>query len=98
MADVPTGATEAVGTTAPAAQRMRSTARWKRSTARRARRIRAGLARARGLWRDFTGESAYERYVERHRREHPDHAPMSARQWWRARADFEGRNVSAGCC
>nr|WP_136314505.1 YbdD/YjiX family protein [Actinomyces procaprae] len=69
-----------------------------RSAARRARRICAGLARARGLWRDFTGESAYERYVERHRREHPDHAPMSARQWWRARADFEGRNVSAGCC
>ncbi|MDO4900993.1 YbdD/YjiX family protein [Actinomyces sp.] len=84
MADVPAGAAEAVGTTAPAA-------RW-------ARRIRAGLARARGLWRDFTGESAYDRYVERHRREHPDHAPISARQWWRARADFEGRNVSVGCC
>ncbi|MBE6474633.1 MAG: YbdD/YjiX family protein [Actinomyces succiniciruminis] len=69
-----------------------------RSAARRTRRIRAGLARARGLWRDFTGESAYDRYVERHRREHPDHAPMTARQWWRARADFDESNVSAGCC
>jgi len=98
MAEVTAEAADAVCTTASAAPRMRSAARWKRSTARRARRIRAGLARARGLWRDFTGESAYERYVERHRREHPDHAPMSARQWWRARADFEGRNVSAGCC
>ncbi|SHE26663.1 YbdD/YjiX family protein [Actinomyces glycerinitolerans] len=91
MAEVTAEAAEAVCTTASAAPRMRS-------AARRARRIRAGLARARGLWRDFTGESAYDRYVERHRREHPDHAPMSARQWWRARADFDESNVSAGCC
>ena len=61
-------------------------------------RLRAGLARARRLWRDFTGESAYDRYVERHRREHPDHEPMSERQWWRARADFDDCNVSTGCC
>ena len=55
-------------------------------------RLRAGLARARRLWRDFTGESAYDR------REHPDHEPMSERQWWRARADFDDRNVSTSCC
>ena len=61
-------------------------------------RLRAGLARARRLWRDFTGESAYDSYVERHRREHPDHEPMSERQWWRARADFDDRNVSTSCC
>ncbi|MDU0348225.1 YbdD/YjiX family protein [Actinomyces sp. MRS3W] len=68
------------------------------SAAQRLPRLRAGLARALELWRDFTGESAYDRYVERHRREHPDHAPMSASQWWRARADFDERNVSTGCC
>ncbi|MDU0865218.1 YbdD/YjiX family protein [Actinomyces urogenitalis] len=62
------------------------------------RRLRSGLAQARRLWRDFTGESAYDRYVERHRREHPDHEPMSPRQWWRAKADFEERNVQARCC
>ena len=61
-------------------------------------RLRAGLAGARRLWRDFTGESAYDRYVERHRREHPDHEPLSERQWWRARAEFDERNVSTGCC
>ena len=57
-----------------------------------------GRAGARRLWRDFTGESAYDRYVERHRREHPDHEPLSERQWWRARAEFDERNVSTGCC
>lgn len=61
-------------------------------------RLCAGLAGARRLWRDFTGESAYDRYVERHRREHPDHEPLSERQWWRARAEFDERNVSTGCC
>ena len=61
-------------------------------------RLRAGLADARRLWRDFTGESAYDRYVERHRREHPDHEPLNERQWWRARAEFDERNVSTGCC
>lgn len=61
-------------------------------------RLRARLARARCLWRDFTGESAYDRYVERHRREHPDHEPMSEREWWRARAEHDERNVSTGCC
>lgn len=61
-------------------------------------RVLSGLAGARRLWRDFTGESAYDRYVERHRREHPDHEPLSERQWWRARAEFDERNVSTGCC
>ncbi len=61
-------------------------------------RARSVLANGRVLWRDFTGESAYERYVERHRREHPDHEPMTERQFWRARADFDESNVSSGCC
>ena len=61
-------------------------------------RLRGALGRARQLWRDFTGESAYDRYVERHRLEHPDHEPMGERQWWRARAELDERNVQAGCC
>ena len=61
-------------------------------------RFRIRLAHARALWRDFTGESAYDRYVERHRRDHPDHEPMSAREWWRAKADFDDANVQARCC
>ncbi|RLP11072.1 putative selenoprotein [Propionibacterium australiense] len=53
---------------------------------------------ARALWRDFTGESAYDRYLLRHRLEHPGHEPMSERQFWRARTDFDEKNVSSGCC
>ena len=34
------------------------------------RRVRQVLARARTLWRDMTGESAYDRYLERYAREH----------------------------
>ena len=34
------------------------------------RRVREALVRARALWRDMTGESAYDRYLERYAREH----------------------------
>ena len=34
------------------------------------RRIHQVLTRARTLWRDMTGESAYDRYLERYAREH----------------------------
>ena len=34
------------------------------------RRVREALVRARTLWRDMTGESAYDRYLERYAREH----------------------------
>ncbi|GAA2181804.1 hypothetical protein GCM10009785_18380 [Brooklawnia cerclae] len=61
-------------------------------------RFRETVATARVLWRDFTGESAYDRYLERHRREHPDHEPMTGREFWRARARFDEDNVSSGCC
>ena len=36
------------------------------------RRVRQVLSRARTLWRDMTGESAYDRYLERYAREHTD--------------------------
>ena len=34
------------------------------------RRVHQVLTRARTLWRDMTGESAYDRYLERYAREH----------------------------
>ena len=36
------------------------------------RRVRQALTQARTLWRDMTGESAYDRYLERYAREHAD--------------------------
>lgn len=60
--------------------------------------LRGALVRSRRLWRDMTGESAYEHYLARHAREHPDHEPMSAREFWRARARQAETQISTGCC
>lgn len=61
-------------------------------------RLRRRLAAFRSFWRDLTGESAYEKYVARHRREHPDCEPMSAREFWRARSEAAEGGVTTGCC
>lgn len=61
-------------------------------------RMRTSAAQMRLLWRDFTGESAYDRYVARHEREHPDHEPLTPRQWWRERADLDESSVQERCC
>ena len=78
------------------------------------RQVREALARARTLWRDMTGESAYDRYLERYAREHagcpsrpdgahgsghePGHGPMSEREFWRARARQAETEISTRCC
>ncbi len=58
-----------------------------------------------GLWRgvrwylrEVTGESAYDRYVEAHRREHP-HAPVLDRNAFeRARQNRRDLHPPARCC
>ena len=78
-----------------------------RASARR--RVRQVLTRARTLWRDMTGESAYDRYLERYAREHAqcpahgpghgsEHGPMSEREFWRARAKQAETEINASCC
>lgn len=56
-------------------------------------------------WRHVTwyvgqlmGDSAYENYLARHRVRHPDHEPMSKREFWRDRIAFDETNHSTGCC
>ena len=62
----------------------------------------------------MTGESAYDRYLERYAREHAQclhghggdhgsghgsgHGPMSEREFWRAEYDRQGRQISSRCC
>ncbi|MDK1476682.1 YbdD/YjiX family protein [Streptomyces sp. 549] len=64
----------------------------------------AGLrhATARLWWyvREFTGETAYDRYVERHRREHPGQPPLSRGTFERRRTDARGSDPREGfrCC
>jgi uncharacterized short protein YbdD (DUF466 family) len=58
-------------------------------------------ALARGVhWylREVSGESAYDRYVEHMRAEHPDALIMSRRDFERARQDHREANPKARCC
>ena len=77
-------------------------------------RVRQVLTRARTLWRDITGETAYDRYLGGHAREHAQcphghggahgsehgsgHGPMSEREFWRARAKQAETEINASCC
>lgn len=47
---------------------------------------------------EFSGSSAYDKYVARHRREFPDHEPMGAREFWRRRAAEKEGGVQTRCC
>lgn len=48
--------------------------------------------------REFFGDTAYERYVARHKIDHPDHPPMCERDFWRMRDRDAEDQVQTGCC
>ena len=48
--------------------------------------------------REAAGETAYDRYVEHVRREHPDAVVMSRRDFERMRMDDRDANPRARCC
>jgi len=53
------------------------------------------------LWcflREVSGETAYDQYVERHRRDHPDAPVLSRREFERRRADERGHDPGSRCC
>lgn len=66
------------------------------------RRAAAGLGRGARAFhqyvRDLLGESAYDRYVVAHRRDHPEHEPLTPREWWRQRSDEMERSPQTRCC
>ncbi|MGO1316781.1 MAG: YbdD/YjiX family protein [Cellulomonadaceae bacterium] len=47
---------------------------------------------------ELMGDSAYDHYVARHHVDHPDHEPLTAAQWWRAKADAEASAPQTRCC
>lgn len=61
-----------------------------------------GLAGAwrNGVWflRGVLGEDAYQHYLEHHARTHPQAEPMSERQFWKDRMDWQDRNPQGRCC
>jgi len=48
--------------------------------------------------REVSGESAYDRYVEHRRREHPGEPVMSRRDFERRRQDAREARPRARCC
>jgi uncharacterized short protein YbdD (DUF466 family) len=60
--------------------------------------LRDAFAGVRWYLREVSGESAYDRYVEHMRRDHPDQAVMSRRDFERRRMDAREENPRARCC
>jgi uncharacterized short protein YbdD (DUF466 family) len=48
--------------------------------------------------RELTGETQYERYLERHAREHPGAAPLSRREFERRRIAAADAKPGSRCC
>ncbi|MEV8191783.1 YbdD/YjiX family protein [Rhodococcus pyridinivorans] len=44
------------------------------------------------------GDHDYARYVELHRRQHPDRPPQSERDYWRERHAAADANPGSRCC
>ncbi|KMO98739.1 CstA-like transporter-associated (seleno)protein [Streptomyces roseus] len=63
-------------------------------------RVRAALAKARFLVREFSGEAAYDRYVAHARTHDPDARVMTRRAFERARTDAREADPREGfgCC
>jgi uncharacterized short protein YbdD (DUF466 family) len=48
--------------------------------------------------RELTGETQYDRYVERHTREHAGTPPLSRREFERRRIDGQEPRPGSRCC
>jgi uncharacterized short protein YbdD (DUF466 family) len=60
--------------------------------------VRQMMAGVRWYLREVTGESAYDRYVQHMRRDHPGQPVMSRRDYERRRQDYREENPRARCC
>ncbi|MCT2253340.1 YbdD/YjiX family protein [Micrococcus luteus] len=55
-------------------------------------------ARARWWVRQLSGEGKYDAYVAHHRAHHPERAPMTEREFWRAEYARQEANPGSRCC
>jgi uncharacterized short protein YbdD (DUF466 family) len=60
--------------------------------------VKQAFAGVRWYLREVSGESAYDRYVEHRRHEHPDEPVMSRRAFERRRQDEREARPQARCC
>ncbi|MEO3975038.1 YbdD/YjiX family protein [Streptomyces sp. CAU 1734] len=60
--------------------------------------LRRGLGAVRWYLREVSGETAYDRYCDRHRRTRPAVPPPSRREFQRMRARRQERESPSRCC
>ena len=60
--------------------------------------LREAYSGVRWYLREVSGESAYDRYVEHMRHDHPDQPVMSRRDFERRRQDAREARPQARCC
>ena len=60
--------------------------------------VREAFAGVRWYLREVSGESGYDRYVEHMRRDHPEQAVMSRRDYERQKMRQREENPRARCC
>jgi uncharacterized short protein YbdD (DUF466 family) len=60
--------------------------------------LREAYAGVRWYLREVSGETAYDRYVEHARRDHPDQPVMSRHDFERRRMRMRDENPKARCC
>jgi uncharacterized short protein YbdD (DUF466 family) len=60
--------------------------------------VKQAVAGVRWYLREVTGESAYDRYVDHMRRDHPAQMVMSRRDFERWKQDQREENPRARCC
>jgi uncharacterized short protein YbdD (DUF466 family) len=60
--------------------------------------VKQAVAGVRWYLREVSGESAYDRYVQHMRRDHPGRMVMSRRDFERWRQDHREENPRARCC
>jgi uncharacterized short protein YbdD (DUF466 family) len=59
---------------------------------------RRGLRAVRWYVRSVMGDNDYQRYVAHHRSRHPDAAPLTEGDYWRARYAAQDNNPQGRCC
>ncbi|GLF93331.1 YbdD/YjiX family protein [Streptomyces yaizuensis] len=60
--------------------------------------LRRGVRATHWYLRELTGESAYERHCERHRRTHPGTEPPNRREFQRLRTRRQEGSAASRCC
>ena len=66
------------------------------------RRIWSALLKAKAgfVWyvREFSGEAKYDHYLEHFASEHPGETPLTEREYWRMREEYDRKHPNTSCC